>query len=54
MESEKKKKRQIQMNLFPNQKETHRYRKQTYGYHRGKEGRGGINYEFGINTYTLK
>ena len=25
------------MNLFPKQKETHRYRKQTYGYHRGKE-----------------
>ena len=28
----------IQMNLFTKQKETHR--RQTYGYHRGKEGRG--------------
>ena len=53
MESEKKNK-EIQMNLFPKQKETHRHRKQTYGYQRGKVGRGGINKEFGINTYTLK
>ena len=27
------------MNLFTKQKETHRYRKQTYGYQRGKRGR---------------
>ena len=26
----------IQMNLFTKQKETHRHRKQTYGYQRGK------------------
>ena len=26
----------IQMNLFTKEKETHRYRKQTYGYQRGK------------------
>ena len=36
------KKKKIQMNLFQNQKETHRHRKQTYGYQRGKVG-GGIN-----------
>ena len=30
----------IQMNLFTKQKQTHRYRKQTYGYQRGKGGRG--------------
>ena len=37
----------IQMNLFTKQKQTHRYRKQTYGYQREK--RGGINLEYGIN-----
>ena len=26
----------IEMNLFMKQKETHRHRKQTYGYQRGK------------------
>ena len=26
------------MNLFTKQKQTHRYRKQTYGYQRGKRG----------------
>ena len=40
------------MNLFTKQKQTHRFRKQTYSYQRGKVG-GGINYEVGINTYTL-
>ena len=35
-------KKMIQMNLFTNQKQTHRHRKQTYGYQRGK-GRGEIN-----------
>ena len=29
----------IQRNLFTKQKQTHRHRKQTYGYQRGKEGR---------------
>ena len=29
----------IQMNLFIEQKQTHRLRKQTYGYQRGREGR---------------
>ena len=28
----------IQMNLFTKQKQTHRLRKQTYGYQRGKLG----------------
>ena len=27
------------MNLFTKQKQTHRHRKQTYGYQRGKGGR---------------
>ena len=29
----------IQMNLFTKQKQTHRHRKQMYGYQRGKRGR---------------
>ena len=29
-------KKMIQMNLFVNQKQTHRYRTQSYGYQRGK------------------
>ena len=45
-------KKMIQMNLFTKQKQTHRLRKQTYGYQRGKIG-GGINWEFGIDIYTL-
>ena len=31
-------KKYIQMNLFMKQKQTHRHRKQTYGYQRGKAG----------------
>ena len=42
----------IQMNLFTKQKQTHRCRKQIYGYQKGKI-RGGINQEFGSNIYTL-
>ena len=45
-------KKMLQVNLFTKQKQTHRLRKQTYGYQRGKVG-GGINDEFGINRYTL-
>ena len=30
----------IQMNLFAKQKQTHRHRKQTYGYQKGKWGEG--------------
>ena len=33
-------KKMIQMNLFTNQKQIHRLRKQTYGYQRGKAGEG--------------
>ena len=40
------------MNLFTKQKQNHRCRKQTYAYQGGKEG-GGINWEIGINIYTL-
>ena len=42
----------IEMNLFTEQKQTHRLWKQTSGYQRGN-GAGGINSEFGINIYTL-
>ena len=38
-----------QMNLFTKQKQTHRPRKQTYGYQMVKGG--GINQEFGLNVY---
>ena len=31
-----KKKKKTQMNLFPNQKQTHKHRKQNYGYQKGK------------------
>ena len=31
------------MNLFVKQKQTHRHRKQTYGYQKAREERGGIN-----------
>ena len=42
------------MNLFTKQKKTHKHRKQTYGYQRGKGGvGGGINQEFGNNVYIL-
>ena len=41
----------VQMNLLTKQKETHRHRKQTYGYQRGRWG--GLNEEYGINRYTL-
>ena len=43
-------KKMIQRNLFTEQKQTHRHRKETYSYQRGKVA-GGINWEFGI--YTL-
>ena len=33
----------IQMNLFTKQKQTHRHRKQMYGYQRGKKDGGRIN-----------
>ena len=39
----------VQMNLFTKQKQRHRCRKQT----RGEAGVGGINWEIGIDKYTL-
>ena len=44
-------KKMIQMNLFTKETETHRLRKQTYGYQREKRCRG---VGFGINRYTLQ
>ena len=43
----------IQMNLFIKQKQTHRLRKQTYGYQRGKVVGRGINWEFGTDTFKF-
>ena len=40
----------IQMNLFIRQ--THRLRDQTYGY-QGEQWEGEIDWEFGIDMYTL-
>ena len=40
------------MNLLTKQKQTHRHRKQTYGYQRGKEVEG-INQESGISRHKL-
>ena len=45
----------IQMNLFTKQKQTHRCRKQTYGYQRGKGGKEGQISSMGLtdtNYYT--
>ena len=39
------------MNLFTKQKQSYRCRKQTYGY-QGVRG-GGINWETGIDIYTV-
>ena len=39
------------MNFFTKQKQTQRHSKQTYIYQRGR--RKGINWEYGINRYTL-
>ena len=41
----------IHMSLFTKQKQTHRLRKQTYGYQRGKGEE--INWELGVDIYTL-
>ena len=42
----------VQMNQFARQKQKHRCREQTYG-HQGGKGGGGMNWEIGIDTYTL-
>ena len=44
-------KKMIQMNLFTQQKQTHRLRERTYGYRRGRLR--GKDWEFGIDMYTL-
>ena len=41
------------MNLFTKQKQAHRLRERTYGY-RGEGEGGGIDWEFGIDMYTLQ
>ena len=43
------------MNWFARQKQRHRCREQTYGHQGGKAagGGGGLNWEIGIDTYTL-
>ena len=46
----------VQMNRFAGQKWRHGCRKQTYGHQRGKAGGGGgggMNWEVGIDMYTL-
>ena len=40
------------MNLFTKQKQTHRLREKIHGYQRGRV-EGGIDWEFGIDLYTL-
>ena len=47
----------VQMNRFAEQKLRHRSREQTYGHQGGKAagggGGGGMNWEIGIDMYTL-
>ena len=40
------------MNLFAKQKQRHRHREQMYEYQGGKGG-GGMDWEIGIDIYTL-
>jgi len=40
------------MDLFTKKRQTHRLRKQTYGFQRGKVGEGRDKWEFGIDVYT--
>ena len=42
----------VQMNQFAGQKLRHRCREQTYG-HQGGKAAGGMNWEIGIDMYTL-
>ena len=48
-----KSKKRAQMNLFTKQKWSHRCRKQTYGYQGIRARGGGINWEIGIDIYTV-
>ena len=45
-------KKNMQMDLFTKQKQTHRLGEQNYQYEEGKV-EGGIDWEFGIDMYTL-
>ena len=40
------------MNLYIRQKQTHRHRKQTYGYQRGQGGREGQIRSMGLTNYN--
>ena len=42
----------LQINLYTEQKYTHRHRKQTYGYQKGKTEEG-VKQEFEVNIYPL-
>ena len=46
-------KNMIQMNLYTRLTQTYKHRKQNLGLSKGKVGWNGINYECGINIYTL-
>ena len=46
-------KKMIQTKLFTKQKQSHKLRKQTYGYQGEGWGGGGIDWEFAIAMYTL-
>ena len=41
----------VDMKFFTDEKQTQKYRKQTYGYQRGRWGEE-INSEYGIKTHT--
>ena len=43
----------VQMNWFAGQKLRQRCREQTYGHQGGKAATGGMNWEIGIDIYTL-
>ena len=43
----------IQMTLFTKQKQTHRYREQTYGYQRGKGGWDKLGVEVNDTQYYI-
>ena len=43
----------VQMNWFAGQKLRDRCREQTYGHQGGKVAGGGMNWEIGIDMYTL-
>ena len=40
------------MNVFAKQKQRDKLKEQTYGY-QGRKGEGGMNWEIGIDIYTV-